>query len=121
MTWEKKVWGEVTHLFASDRAAVSFLRLKRGYRCSRHYHSQRANQFVVLSGVVVVEEWSGEVREENTLTAGQVHTVLSLVVHRFRVIEDGEMIELYWPDRGGTVQLDDIVRLDEGGPAVKHG
>jgi len=119
MTWEKKVWGEVRHLFASDRAAVSFLRLKQGFQCSQHYHLQRANQFLVLSGSVKIEEWATKFDRtgtKTTLKAGQVYTVPSLVAHRFHVIEDGEIIELYWPDRGGSVQLDDIVRLDQGGP-----
>ncbi len=39
----------------------------------------------------------------------------SMVVHQFQVLQDGEIREEYWADRGGEVRQDDIVRLVEGG------
>jgi mannose-6-phosphate isomerase-like protein (cupin superfamily) len=112
---ELKCWGDVAHIFVSDRAAVSHLRVDRGFRCSRHYHRERANQFAVISGRIIVEEWEDNAIVETSLCAGQSYTVPSGRIHRFRVCESGELIEVYWPDDGGTVRLDDIVRLDEGG------
>lgn len=41
--------------------------------------------------------------------------VPSLVVHQFQAITDCEIIEEYFPDRGGFIQLSDIERLSVGG------
>tara|TARA_R100000005_G_C4985365_1_gene193851 strand:+ start:1111 stop:1551 length:441 start_codon:yes stop_codon:yes gene_type:complete len=119
---EKKCWGEVVHMFCDQGAAVSHLKVKRGTRCSRHYHEDRANAFYVISGKVVIEEWDTTITNYDPslktlkiLNAGDHYTVPSTVIHRFRVLEDGEMVEVYWPDRGGTCRADDICRLDVGG------
>jgi len=114
---EEKCWGSVIHVFASERAATSCLWVKAGFQCSRHYHEDRANQFTVMSGRIKVEEWPREGGVTTTmLSEGETHTVPSGRVHRFRVLESGQVVEVYYPDNGGTVRLDDIVRLDEGGP-----
>ena len=124
MKTEDKCWGTVTHIFHSNTAAVSHLRVKAGTRCSRHYHQERVNHFCVLSGKVVIEEWHNHPElwlpsMATVLSAGQHHTVLANIPHRFRVLEDGEMIEIYWPsDYEAEVRLDDIVRFDEGGPDI---
>jgi len=114
---ETKCWGEVIHVFASDHAAISCLWVNAGFQCSRHHHVNRANQFTVMNGRIEVEEWHDDwgVRL-TTLRTGDTHTVPSGVVHRFRVFESGQVVEVYYPDNGGKVRLDDIVRLDEGGP-----
>ena len=120
MQWEQKVWGEAWHVFQSDHAAMSYLKLKKGFRCSRHYHRHRINMFAVVSGEVLIEEWwDGVAKAETVLRAGESHTVQVGVEHRFRVVQDGQMIEVYWPRYDNdVVQIDDIVRFDEGGPDV---
>ncbi len=117
LRFEKKAWGSVAHVFTSDKAATSWLRVTAGTRCSRHFHRERVNSFAVLSGVILIEEWGPGLRAETTrLEAGQSHSVPSGVVHRFRVLESGEVVEIYWPDKdGGRVRIDDIERFDEGG------
>lgn len=85
-----------------------------GY-CSWHYHQQRANAFKVLSGIIDVAVLYGPRLEVHRLSADMVLRVPSLVVHQFRVVESGVMIEEYVADRGGDVREDDIVRLMEGG------
>jgi len=101
-------------------ASVSFLEVAAGFRCSRHFHDMRSNQFSVIQGRIVVEEWESDGhRHEMELGPGQSYVVPSKIVHRFRVLEDGIVIEIYWSDViGGKVLMDDIVRLDEGGPDV---
>lgn len=122
MSWEQKVWGQVWHLFASDQSAVSFLQLVRGTRCSRHKHDERANLFAVISGKIEVEEWIGQYRTATELDAGKVYSVPSGIFHRFRVLESGQVVEVYWPDvKGGKVRLNDIHRLDEGGMDIERG
>jgi mannose-6-phosphate isomerase-like protein (cupin superfamily) len=114
-----KAWGSCIHLFNSPHAAVSYLKLKEGTRCSCHKHTQRVNQFYLLSGKVVIEQWIDgpeSPRIPKTLFPGDSFTVPIEVWHRFRVIESGEMIEVYWPYNAyAKVMLDDIVRFDEGG------
>jgi len=118
LQYEPKCWGECAHLFADERVAVSLLRVRAGYRCSRHRHAQRANNFVVVSGRISIEEWDSQeasFARVSSLAAGQSHAVPSGMFHRFVVEQSGEVIEVYWPDKGGVVRLDDIERLDEGG------
>lgn len=115
--WEKKCWGEVCHLFAGDFAGVSYLRTIRGYRCSRHRHNERTNHFAVVSGILEIQEWDNAGNLSWViLQAGESYTVPSGVLHRFKTMSGGEVIEVYWPDvPDGRVRMDDIVRLDEGG------
>lgn len=118
---EIKCWGSVIHVFASDHAAISCLWVEAGHQCSRHYHVDRANQFTVMSGCIEVEEWDimGDMIT-TVLSAGGTHAVPSGRIHRFRVLESGQVVEVYWCDfvngNEKKVRLDDIVRLDEGGP-----
>jgi mannose-6-phosphate isomerase-like protein (cupin superfamily) len=120
MMWEDKIWGRVWHLFQSDQAATSFLFLKKGTYCSKHYHEERVNVFAVIRGEVAIEVWFNTERQEPDLiyylAEGQSYEVLHQLVHRFRVLEDSEMVEVYYPGKeGGKVRFDDIVRLEEGG------
>jgi len=122
---EQKIWGTVRHLFAASNAAVSYLEVKAGFRCSRHKHMHRANLFAVVDGEIMVEEWAADMLDQpddehlrrTRLCSGEVLVVPSGVLHRFRVVESGHVVEVYWPDMG--VDLDDIERLDVGGPDVE--
>lgn len=124
---ETKVWGSVTHVFANPHASISLLSVVAGYRCSIHLHLKRGNLFAVQRGALVVESvplrWSGtlnsieqfeESKETTVIRAGEVFSVPAKIWHRFRVLESGELVEVYWADRG-AVQLQDILRLDVGG------
>ena len=121
--WEEKVWGRAMHLFCSPHAAVSYLDMKAGFRCNRHRHAERVNFFAVHEGAVVIEEWhfftGGEdpIRQDVTLLcAGSTLTVYTGIWHRFRVLQDARMTEIYWPRENGIVLMSDIERDDVGGP-----
>lgn len=120
-TEETKVWGTATHVFASPQAAVSILDTLKGGYCSRHFHSQRVNRFVVHTGVINVVEYDpgGTVEVSRTkLQSGDMHDVEAGVVHRFEVVEPGLVVEIYYPSRPqDRVSQDDIIRLDLGGIA----
>ena len=119
LEWEDKIWGKTRHLFCSPHAAMSHLVVEKGSWCSKHTHKERANIFICLSALIEVEEWelNGDVLV-TLLEPGDSYTVPSGVLHRFRVLEDGEVIEIYYPDRGGEVSIFDIDREEVGG---RHG
>lgn len=118
---EKKIWGSVTHLFSNKYACVSMLQVERGSWCSIHYHNDRANQFAVVEGKIIVSLYGMNERpnlrniDRIPLSKGEVYSVPSKVWHRFEVIEQGHLVEVYWPDRGGVCDFADIVRFCEGG------
>ena len=112
--FETKAWGRVAHAFMNDQVGVSYLELKENKRSSWHCHRVRTNSFVVIEGTVVIEEIDEEgdvVR--TTLRAGDKYSVYVDIMHRFRVIEDAKMIEVYLPvmPHGEA----DIERADQGG------
>lgn len=118
--WQDKCWGRVLHCFSNPQASVSYLEVLEGNRCSRHYHRERANTFIVVSGVVEIEVWDEHSLDSNCqvtyLMSGDSLTVPSGKMHRFKVLESGTMIEVYFPDRTGyEVDINDIVRFDVGG------
>ena len=116
---ERKIWGNARHVFASPHAAVSILDTYHGGYCSRHFHAERVNRFVVQTGSIYVVEYDpgGTIEVSRAkLQSGDVHDVEAGVVHRFEVIEPGLVIEVYYPSRPlDRVSHGDIVRLDAGG------
>ena len=121
--WETKCWGKVLHVFESDEVAVSVLRVNKGFRCSRHLHEMRRNQFDVISGKIEVWEWMDErdARQNpnrpimrSLMISGNWIRLGAGRPHLFRVLEDGIVVEIYSADKG-PVKLDDIIRFDEGG------
>lgn len=113
--WERKGWGRVFHLFASPTAAVSYLEFNENTKCSRHFHQNRVNLFAILSGIVVIEildDTGKTVTDAKILRKNDTFEVAPGVVHRFRVLKSGRMIEVYYPP---DVDIHDIERLDVGG------
>ena len=117
---EEKCWGHVSHLF-SDRTALSFLQVNEGWRCSVHCHLHRWNEFRVISGAIRI------IRYERVQGLLQVQTSIVLradsnlavgpgIYHSFEVVASGEVIETYWTKDGTDVDINDIVRENEGGP-----
>ncbi len=116
MEWEQKVWGRVWHLFVSDYLSVSFLQVNPGFCCSRHYHAERNNLFAVVSGKLIIQEWHGDSLFKTVLKPGSIYMVEAGTVHRFCVLEEGEVVEIYQSNTPeGKVSLEDIHRLDVGG------
>ena len=116
---EEKCWGRARHVFANPHAAVSILETYKGYRCSRHFHTERINRFIVQYGSIDVVEYDPSGTQEISrirLNPGDVHDVEAGVVHSFEVTEPGLVIEVYYPSRPtDRVSHEDITRLDEGG------
>lgn len=117
MEWEDKAWGICSHIFASDRCGISFLKVEKGGFSSRHLHRERENMFAVISGKIEVCEYYRDfVIKLTTMASGDVHSVPVEIIHKFSVLESGEVVEIYRPGvPGGKVHIDDIVRFDIGG------
>ncbi len=115
--FEDKVWGKVWHIFISLYSAVSYLEVNEGFCCSKHYHEDRVNVFAVTSGKLLIQQWPHGVLRENTLKAQEGLEVPAGILHRFVVLESGNVIEIYYPKNGNSVvRFSDIVRENEGGP-----
>lgn len=113
-----KVWGETREIAHTQFYSRHELILRPNTYCSLHYHQHRANKFTIISGVVTIIEMYGPMVRKFVLDANSdnlFYDVPSLVPHMFVVNESGYMVEEYYPDRGGEVDRDDIVRIVEGG------
>jgi mannose-6-phosphate isomerase-like protein (cupin superfamily) len=113
--WDMKVWGRTRCVHSSQFYSIHELETVTGAYCSLHYHRTRANRFIVKSGHIQVIEMYGPKVERVNLFRDNIYDVPSLVPHMFVVIKEGVVIEEYYPDRGGLVRNDDIVRIVEGG------
>lgn len=113
---ETKVWGSVQHVFDGP-VQVSLLRVSAGTFCSLHRHKTRWNQFQVVRGKIYVVLYFDDlsVKEKITLRTGERATVPPGVLHRFEVLADGQVVEIYWTADGSAASLDDIERVREGG------
>jgi len=111
MEREAKIWGERWLLRHDSTHATSYLKLKKGYRCSWHHHAEKYNLFFLCYGSVgVVVEELGE-RQEIMLEPGECCTVKPGQWHEFRVYENSAMLEEMYV----SYSEDDIMRQKVGG------
>lgn len=118
MEYQTKVWGKTREVTHTKSYSKHELILEENTYCSLHYHKHRANKFIIVKGVVTIIEMYGPQVHKFVLDANSqniYHDVPSLVPHMFVVNQAGLMIEEYYPDRGGKVENDDIIRIVEGG------
>jgi len=112
MIIQGKVWGHTIPVFCKNNVEINKLKLNRGHQCSKHIHDSKYNMFYVISGEIKVRVWKNEydLVDETVLTADQGTIVKPKEYHRFEVLQDSVILEVYW------VQLDvgDILRADVG-------
>jgi len=114
--WQGKCWGRTRLLFAHNSTELHLIEAKPGYRCSRHYHSQKWNRFAVVSGRLAVRIFEDEM-DETIIGPGQVTDVPPGVQHEFEALEYTVAIECYWV----TLDPQDIERVIPGGPVEQIG
>jgi mannose-6-phosphate isomerase-like protein (cupin superfamily) len=113
---QPKAWGATRQTHSSRYYSRHELQLEAGGYTSFHWHRQRSQSIQCLSGVIEVATLFGPQLHIERLTAGNLLETPPLVVHQFRVIEDGAAIEEYFPGWHAALVLDDdIVRLMVGG------
>jgi len=104
-----KTWGEEHWIVNRDYCGKKLV-LKRGHRCSLHYHKDKDEVFYVIAGRVLLELGS----EEVILVPGDHRRVAPGTVHRFTGLDDAEIIEFsthhedsdsYRVEVGGAVDL----------------
>ena len=113
--WVDKCWGKTREIVDSPFYSKHELKIEAGGYCSLHFHIERANRFIIQSGLVEIIEMFGPQVRKTLLGPDNTYDVASLVPHMFAVRKSGTMIEEYFADRGGTVRRNDITRIVEGG------
>jgi len=109
-----KFWGSTRCFFENATSEVHYIEANKGGYCSRHYHKDKWNRFIVLEGELRVTIYKESNEDVTILTNGMFSDVPPGVEHRFEAIKDTKALEVYW-----TNPLDpgDIVRRDTGGMA----
>ncbi len=93
MQREIKIWGERWLIRQDSTHAVSYLKIREGYRCSWHVHNEKYNLFVIVRGQVKIKvEELGEVRDI-IIGAGETFTIKPGQWHEFQGRTDAEAIE----------------------------
>ena len=93
VTREQKIWGERWLIRKDSAHAVSYLKVRAGFRCSWHTHAQKFNLFVVLRGDfrLIIQEMDKCFTID--LKAGESFTIRPGQWHEFRGVTDCEVIE----------------------------
>lgn len=85
-----KVWGYEKWLENNDRYCSKMFFLKKGYQCSLHYHKIKDEMFLVTKGHVRFELGDKVI----FMQPGSFVRVLPKTPHRFRGMEDSEILEV---------------------------
>lgn len=91
-----KVWGSTTRVHYSSSTIVEHVSAVAGWRCSKHKHPDRYNQFYVVKGLLRVVCWKDDLQDSTLLGPGCSTVIAPGVFHYFEAIEPTEMIEVYW-------------------------
>jgi mannose-6-phosphate isomerase-like protein (cupin superfamily) len=107
-----KDWGE-EHWIVNREYCGKLLRIRRGHRCSLHYHKNKDEVFYVAKGKVLLELGG----DESILEPGDHRRVAPGTIHRFTGITDAELVEFsthhedsdsHRVERGGAVDLQSL-------------
>jgi quercetin dioxygenase-like cupin family protein len=90
ISYHKKVWGYEIWLANNELYCGKILGLKKGYRCSYHYHLKKDETFYVLKGLILLE-LNGK---EHVMAAGSAIRVRPGDKHRFTGLERSEILEI---------------------------
>lgn len=106
-----KPWGDEEWLCNTPLYCGKFLRVKRCWRCSLHYHERKDETFYVLYGQILLEYGgSAEHLSRTTLSAGETFRVFTGTLHRFTGLEHSIILEI------STHHDDaDVIRLEQSG------
>jgi len=113
MNKQGKVWGFTSELFNKNNVEIHRIEGNEKYRCSKHKHNHKYNMFFVESGKIKIERWKNDYKlvDETILEYSESCVVPPGEYHRFSVIDDCVVYEIYWVD----IDSKDIERESVGG------
>ena len=106
----KKIWGSELWIVNRKDYCGKILNLKRGFRCSLHYHKKKDETFYVARGKVLMEVG----KKKWIMKYGDVQHIAPRCIHRFTGLTDAEIFEF------STHHLDsDSYRKESSGKAFR--
>jgi mannose-6-phosphate isomerase len=93
---EPKGWGREVWIANNDLYCGKVLEIRKGKRCSLHYHKLKTESFYLRSGrlkVRVKDSRDSETVEEFEMKPGDCMDVPPGLVHQMEALEDAELIE----------------------------
>ncbi|MFZ0658375.1 MAG: D-lyxose/D-mannose family sugar isomerase [Candidatus Binataceae bacterium] len=93
---EPKGWGREVWIANNDQYCGKILEIKKGKRCSLHFHKIKTESFYLRAGrlkIRVKESPESETLEEFVLEAGECMDVPIGLVHQMEALEDAELYE----------------------------
>lgn len=120
---EKKLWGAAVAVGRTTYGQMSIAVIDKGGFCSRHYHNQKVNTFIVDEGTLLVHIWrdpmdcdTRDPDETHEVKAGSAFTVPINVIHEMEGKTDVVCMEAYHTCQSGhKVCPKDIHRFTKGG------
>jgi quercetin dioxygenase-like cupin family protein len=114
MTVIRKIWGNCYKILRLDNAEIDLLYLEKDSVCSKHYHNEKRNLFLLISGKVNIVTDLGT----KELVINEPFEVDTNCTHRFDALEDSILLEIAYVENG-KIDKDDIVREIQGGKFIE--
>ena len=103
-----KPWGHETWWAHTDKYVGKILHINKGHSLSYQYHEIKDETIYVFRGIMLLEiEDEAENRKELELFPGDSIRITPFTKHRFKAVEDCEVLEV------STPEVDDVVRLED--------
>ena len=84
----QKAWGKETWIVNRDYCGKKLV-LKKGFRCSIHYHKKKDETFYIIKGKVLMET---DGKKQTMLPGDSIH-ITPMLKHRFTGLENSEIME----------------------------
>jgi len=107
----EKVWGGEEWIANTDKYCGKFLSLKKGKRCSLHYHKDKDETFYILNGRVLMEINN----KDSVMKTGDIVHIAPMILHRFSGLENSVIIEFSTHHKES-----DSYRIEESGDIPKE-
>jgi len=90
MEYHEKIWGKEKWICNNEKYCCKILYLKKGYRCSYHYHKLKDETFYILKGRVLINV-------NYNITKMKKESIINIwpkTKHAFAGIEDSIILEI---------------------------
>jgi mannose-6-phosphate isomerase-like protein (cupin superfamily) len=91
-----KGWGREVWIANNERYCGKILEIRKGKRCSLHFHKLKTESFYLRAGrlrVRVCQSPEANMMEEFELRAGECMDIPQGLVHQMEALEDSELFE----------------------------